>query len=59
MEPRISLITLGVRDLARARTFYEALGFVASPASSESVAFFPTGGAALGLFGASLSAGRE
>jgi len=51
MEPRISLITLGVRDVARARAFYEALGFVASSASSESVAFFQAGGAALGLFG--------
>ena len=50
MEPRISLITLGVRDVARARAFYEALGFVASSASNESVAFFPAGGAALGLF---------
>ena len=27
MEPRISLVTLGVRDLDRARAFYEALGF--------------------------------
>jgi predicted lactoylglutathione lyase len=27
MEPRISLITLGVADVARARTFYEALGW--------------------------------
>ena len=27
MEQRVSLITLGVRDLARARTFYEALGW--------------------------------
>ncbi|NGN70237.1 VOC family protein, partial [Streptomyces sp. A7024] len=27
MEQRISLITLGVRDLARARAFYEAMGW--------------------------------
>ena len=51
VEPRISLITLGVRDVARARAFYESLGFVASSASNESVAFFRVGGAALGLFG--------
>lgn len=51
MEPRISLITLGVRDVARARAFYESLGFVASSASNENVTFFQTGGAALGLFG--------
>ena len=29
MEPRLSLITLGVADVARARRFYEALGFKA------------------------------
>ena len=51
MEPRISLITLGVRDVARARAFYAALGFVASSASNSDVVFFPTGGAVLGLFG--------
>ncbi|WP_395728744.1 VOC family protein [Nakamurella sp.] len=51
MEPRISLITLGVRDVARARAFYETLGFVASPSSNESVTFFAAGGAVLGLFG--------
>jgi catechol 2,3-dioxygenase-like lactoylglutathione lyase family enzyme len=27
MEQRISLVTLGVADLARARAFYEALGW--------------------------------
>jgi hypothetical protein len=27
MEQRISLVTLGVTDLARARAFYEALGW--------------------------------
>jgi uncharacterized protein len=27
MEQRISLITLGVADVARARTFYERLGW--------------------------------
>jgi catechol 2,3-dioxygenase-like lactoylglutathione lyase family enzyme len=27
MEQRVSLVTLGVRDLARARAFYEALGW--------------------------------
>ena len=27
MDQRVSLITLGVADLARARAFYEALGF--------------------------------
>jgi catechol 2,3-dioxygenase-like lactoylglutathione lyase family enzyme len=51
MEPRISLITLGVADVARSRRFYEALGWRASGASQESVAFFQLGGLALGLFG--------
>jgi len=33
-EPRVSLITLGVADLARARAFYETgLDWKASPAS--------------------------
>ena len=30
MEQRLSLITLGVTDVAAARAFYEALGFVRS-----------------------------
>jgi predicted lactoylglutathione lyase len=51
MEPRISLITLGVADIARARRFYETLGFTASAASNEHVAFFQAGGTALGLYG--------
>lgn len=51
MEPRISLVTLGVADLPRARAFYEALGWRASPASQEEVAFFQAGGMALSLFG--------
>jgi catechol 2,3-dioxygenase-like lactoylglutathione lyase family enzyme len=51
VEPRITLISLGVRDVARARAFYEALGFVASSASTDEVAFFPAGGAALAVFG--------
>jgi catechol 2,3-dioxygenase-like lactoylglutathione lyase family enzyme len=51
MEARITLLTLGVRDVARARSFYEALDFVASPASNDDVAFFPAGGVVLGLFG--------
>jgi catechol 2,3-dioxygenase-like lactoylglutathione lyase family enzyme len=53
MEPRLSLITLGVADIARARRFYEALGFTAGRASQESVTFFPAGGVVLALFGRS------
>jgi catechol 2,3-dioxygenase-like lactoylglutathione lyase family enzyme len=51
MEPRVSLITLGVADVARARAFYERLGFAASSASNAHVTFFQAGGMALGLFG--------
>lgn len=51
MEPRLSFVTLGVADVARARAFYEALGFKASRASQESVAFFDAGGIILALFG--------
>jgi catechol 2,3-dioxygenase-like lactoylglutathione lyase family enzyme len=51
MEPRISLITLGVVDIPRARRFYEALGWRASGASSEHVTFFQLGGLALSLYG--------
>jgi len=51
MEPRLSLVTLGVRDIARARAFYEALGFKAGKASQESVTFLDAGGVVLGLYG--------
>ena len=51
MEPRLSMITLGVADMKRARTFYEALGFTASSASNDDVTFFHTGGMVLGLYG--------
>lgn len=50
MEPRISLITLGVGDLALSRRFYEAMGFIASPASQGDVVFFQAGGMALALY---------
>jgi len=51
LEPRVSIITLGVKDVERARAFYEALGFKASNASQESVTFFDGGGVVLGLYG--------
>lgn len=51
VEPRISLITLGVRDLERSVRFYrDGLGFPLSSASQEGVAFFQTGGTVLALF---------
>ncbi len=51
MEPRLTLVTLGVADVARARRFYETLGFKASAASQESVAFLMAGGVVLSLYG--------
>ncbi|MFP5352655.1 MAG: VOC family protein [Actinomycetota bacterium] len=43
MEQRVSLITLGVADLARARGFYEGLGWVTQAAPEDDVVFFQTG----------------
>ncbi len=52
MEQRLSLVTLGVADLARGRRFYEeGLGWRASGASTGEVAFFQLGGVALALWG--------
>ena len=49
---RVSLITLGVADVARATEFYRALGWPLSKASVEGdVSFFRTGGALVALFG--------
>src|SRR5439155_2643471 len=51
MDQRLSLITLGVRDMAVSRAFYRRLGWVESSASNEHVAFFQIGGMALALYG--------
>jgi uncharacterized protein len=47
----ISLITLGVADVAKATTFYERLGLAKSKASQESVSFFQAGPVVLALWG--------
>ena len=49
MEQRISLITLGVADVSRARTFYERLGWHGQEA--EETVFFQAGAMALILWG--------
>ena len=49
MEQRLSLITLGVSDLARSTAFYERLGWQRSVRKAEGVAFFQLGGIALAL----------
>ena len=51
MSPHISIITLGVPNVAKATAFYERLGFAKSSASQEAVTFFKAGSVVLGLFG--------
>jgi catechol 2,3-dioxygenase-like lactoylglutathione lyase family enzyme len=51
LPPRISLVTLGVTDLARSTAFYKGLGWSLSPTSTDGVSFFHTAGAILALFG--------
>jgi catechol 2,3-dioxygenase-like lactoylglutathione lyase family enzyme len=50
MEKRLSLVTLGVRDLAASRAFYERLGWKESMASNAEVAFFKCGGLVFALW---------
>jgi uncharacterized protein len=50
MEQRVSLITLGVRDLARARAFYEALGWTTRAGPGDNVVFFQAGGIVVALW---------
>lgn len=47
---RVSLITLGVDDLGRAKAFYEALGWVPGDEVPGQVVFYQMQGMALGLF---------
>ena len=51
MKLRLSLVTLGVADVARARAFYEALGLAAGAMSDENVVFFDMDGVILALYG--------
>ncbi|HYX88473.1 MAG TPA: VOC family protein [Gaiellaceae bacterium] len=51
MEQRISLVTLGVSDLKRARAFYEALGWRTNARPDDDVVFFQSGGMILALWG--------
>jgi len=51
MEQRVSLITLGVDDLARARAFYEALGWTTRAEPGDDVVFFQAGRMVVALWG--------
>jgi len=51
MEPRINIVTLGVRNFNAALNFYkDGLGWTISSASNERIAFFPLGGIVLALY---------
>lgn len=52
MDQRVTLITLAVADVARARAFYEALGWTAHAGlSQEAITFFQLNGMVLALYG--------
>lgn len=50
MEQRLSLVTLGVRDLDRALRFYEALGWRSVNGAADGVVFFQAGGMIVALW---------
>ena len=51
MEPRVSLVTLGVSDLERSVAFYrDGLGWPKSNTGGDEVAFVKTGGVVIALF---------
>jgi catechol 2,3-dioxygenase-like lactoylglutathione lyase family enzyme len=48
---KLTLVTLGVADVAVSRRFYEGLGFRAADFDNEGVAFFDMNGVVLAVFG--------
>jgi uncharacterized protein len=50
VDQRISLVTLGVSDLARARAFYERLGWTTRAESDADIVFFQAGGLIVALW---------
>ncbi len=50
MEQRISLVTLGVSDLERARRFYATLGWAPVPDENDDISFYQAGGMVLALW---------
>jgi catechol 2,3-dioxygenase-like lactoylglutathione lyase family enzyme len=48
---RLSIVTLGVSDVARAVAFYQALGWERASSSTDEIAWFRTAGSYIGLFG--------
>jgi predicted lactoylglutathione lyase len=52
VEQRISLVTLGVKDLVKERAFYEALGWRVGQQPDNEIAFYQVGGMVFGLWAA-------
>ena len=50
MEPRLSMVTLGVADLKKATAFYKKLGFTLCKHSMKEISFFELKGAWLAIF---------
>jgi len=50
MDQRLSVVTLGVSDLRRARAFYEALGWKTEAGPDDDVVFFQAGGLVVALW---------
>jgi catechol 2,3-dioxygenase-like lactoylglutathione lyase family enzyme len=50
VKQRVSVITLGVADLERARAFYEAVGWTTGAEPGDDVVFFQTGDMVLALW---------
>jgi uncharacterized protein len=48
---RISIVTIGVEDVARSVRFYEALGWQRASSSMDEIAWFKTAETYLGVFG--------
>lgn len=56
MEQRLSVVTLGVVDLARALAFYEALGWNPTERPADDIVFFQAGGMVVALWNRALLA---
>ena len=50
MEPRVSIITLGVEDIERSRQFYERLHWHRCMTKADGIVFFRAGGMLLALY---------
>lgn len=52
VKPKLSVVTLGVQDLARSQAFYEALGWRCEPSAPDAnIRFFALDGVVLALYG--------